>query len=123
MTRLPQTVIVLALLASTATAFAVTERLKLEKSPITGTRVDKIFSPVCECERNVAVVSFRLRKPERVTVDMLNSRGKSVATRPRPSAVPRAGNEIPNPIRSMSDVLSQGHDDRHDNVATAAAGI
>ena len=28
----------------------------------------------------VAVVSFRLRKPERVTVDMLNSRGKSVAT-------------------------------------------
>jgi len=73
-------VIVLALLASTATAFAVTERLKLEKSPITGTRVDKIFSPVCECERNVAVVSFRLRKPEPVTVDMLNSRGKSVAT-------------------------------------------
>ena len=80
LTRLPQTLIVLALLAATATAFAVTERLKLEKSPITGTRVDKVFSPVCECGRNVAVVSFRLRKPETVTVDMLDSEGHSVAT-------------------------------------------
>lgn len=80
MTRLPQTLIVLGLLAATATAFAVTERLKLEKSPVTGTRVDKIFSPVCECSRNVAVISFRLRKRETVTVDMLDSKGKSVAT-------------------------------------------
>jgi hypothetical protein len=80
LTRLPQTLIVLALLAATATAFAVTERLKLEKSPITGTRVDKIFSPVCECARDVAVISFRLRKAEWVTVDMLDSQGKSVAT-------------------------------------------
>lgn len=80
MTRLPQTLIVLGLLVATATAFAVTERLKLEKSPITGTRVDKIFSPVCECARNQSVISFRLRKPERVTVDILDSHGQSVAT-------------------------------------------
>lgn len=80
MSRLPQTVIVLALLVATATAFAVTERLKLEKSPVTGTKVDKIFSPVCECSHDVAVVSFRLRKPETVTVDILNSHGDSVAT-------------------------------------------
>ena len=80
MSRLPQTVIVLTLLVATATAFAVTERLKLEKSPVTGTKVDKIFSPVCECSHDVAVVSFRLRKPETVTVDILNSHGDSVAT-------------------------------------------
>lgn len=80
MSRLPHTLIVLALLAATATAFAVTERLKLEKSPITGTKVDKIFSPVCECSHDLAVISFRLRKPERVTVDMLDSHGHSVAT-------------------------------------------
>jgi FlgD Ig-like domain len=78
--RLPQTVIVLALLVATATAFAVTERLKLEKSPVTGTQVDKIFSPVCECPHDFAVVSFRLRKPETVTVDILDSHGDSVAT-------------------------------------------
>ena len=80
MSRLPQTLIVLAILAATASAFAVTERLKLEKSPITGTRVDKVFSPVCECARNVSVISFRLRKRGRVTVDMLDSNGDPVAT-------------------------------------------
>jgi hypothetical protein len=80
LSRLPQTLIVLALLVATATAFAVTERLKLEKSPVTGTRVDKIFSPVCECPHDVAVISFRLRKPETVTIDVLDSHGNSVAT-------------------------------------------
>jgi FlgD Ig-like domain len=80
LSRLPQTLIVLALLVATATAFAVTERLKLEKSPVTGTTVDKIFSPVCECSHDVAVISFRLRKAETVTVDVLDSRGDPIAT-------------------------------------------
>ena len=80
MARLPQTLIVLALLGATAAAFAVTERLKLEKSPVTGTRVDKIFSPVCECAREVAVISVRLRDPQVVTVDVLDSRRRSVRT-------------------------------------------
>jgi FlgD Ig-like domain len=78
--RLPQTLIVLALLAATAAAFAVTERLKLEKSPITGTRVDKVFSPVCECARDIAEISFRLRGSQVVTVDLLDSARRSVRT-------------------------------------------
>ena len=69
-----------ALLAATAAAFAVTERLKLEKSPITGTRVDKVFSPVCECARDIAEISFRLRGGQVVTVDMLDSKGRPVRT-------------------------------------------
>jgi hypothetical protein len=76
--RLPQTAVVLALLAATAAAFAVTERLKLERSPITGTRVDRVFSPVCECARDVAVVSFVLRKPGVVTIDVIDAEGDSV---------------------------------------------
>ncbi|HWQ24157.1 MAG TPA: FlgD immunoglobulin-like domain containing protein [Gaiellaceae bacterium] len=80
MARLPQTLIVLALLGATAAAFAVTERLKLERSPVTGTRVDKVFSPVCECARDVAVISFRLRKPAAVTVDVLDADGRRVRT-------------------------------------------
>jgi hypothetical protein len=80
LTRLPQTLIVLALLGATAAAFAVTERLKLEKSPITGTRVDKVFSPVCECARDLAEISFRLRGGQVVTVDMLDSDGDPVRT-------------------------------------------
>jgi len=78
--RLPQTLIVLALLGATAAAFAFTERLKLERSPITGTRVDRVFSPVCECARDVAVISFVLRKPGTVTVQLLDSAGRTVRT-------------------------------------------
>jgi len=71
--RLPQILIVLVLLGATAAAFAVTERLKLERSPVTGTRVDRLFSPVCECARDVAVISFVLRKSGQITVDVLDS--------------------------------------------------
>jgi FlgD Ig-like domain len=78
--RLPQTLIVLALLAATAAAFAVTERIKLERSPITGTQVDRVFSPVCECARDLAVISFVLRRAGVVTVDVLNADGRSVRT-------------------------------------------
>ena len=78
MARLPQLLIVLALLGATAAAFAFTERVKLERSPITGTKVDRVFSPVCECARNVAVISFVLRRRGTVTVDMLDSDGRRV---------------------------------------------
>jgi hypothetical protein len=76
--RLPQTLIVLALLGACAAAFAFTERLKLERSPITATKVDRVFSPVCECARDVAVVSFVLRKAGKVTVDILDGDGRRV---------------------------------------------
>jgi hypothetical protein len=42
-------VLVLLLLLATATAFVVTQHLKLEPSPISQTHVDKTFSPVCNC--------------------------------------------------------------------------
>jgi hypothetical protein len=76
--RWPQLLIVLVLLGATAAAFAVTERLKLERSPITGTKVDRVFSPVCECARDVAVISVVLRRRETVTVDVLDADGHSV---------------------------------------------
>lgn len=80
MARWPQLLIVLVLLGATAAAFAVTERLKLERSPVTGTKVDRVFSPVCECARDVAVISVVLRRPETVTVDVLDAGGESVRT-------------------------------------------
>lgn len=72
--------LVFVLLGATAAAFAVTERLKLERSPITGTRVDKVFSPVCECARDVAVISFVLRRRETMTLDILDKSRKSIRT-------------------------------------------
>jgi hypothetical protein len=71
---------VLAVLGATAAAFAVTERLKLERSPITGTQVDRVFSPVCECARDVAVISFVLRRRETVTLDILDKDRRSIRT-------------------------------------------
>jgi hypothetical protein len=78
--RWPQLLIVLVLLGATAAAFAVTERLKLERSPVTGTRVDRVFSPVCECARDIAVVSFVLRHRETVTLDILDKDRRSIRT-------------------------------------------
>ena len=89
MAKLPQTLVVLALLGATAAAFAVTERLKLERSPITGTRVDRLFSPVCECLRDAATISFVLRQRGEITVDVLDSEGDVVRTLVRDRDEPR----------------------------------
>jgi hypothetical protein len=89
MARLPQMIVVLALLGATAAAFAVTERLKLERSPITGTQVDRVFSPVCECARDSATISFVLRQPARITVDLLDRDRRPMRTLVRDVDEPR----------------------------------
>jgi hypothetical protein len=70
--RVASTVLVLGLLGGTATAFAVTESLKLERIPITAPRVDKVFSPVCGCDTATATIRFRLREPDRLTVAIVD---------------------------------------------------
>ena len=72
--------LVLALLGGTAAAFAVTEGLKLERSPIAATKVDKVFSPVCGCPRDHAGIAFRLRRGDDVTVAIVDSGGHVVRT-------------------------------------------
>jgi hypothetical protein len=62
------TILALILLAATATAFAVTQRLKLEPSPVSQTRIDKVFSPVCRCRSAVANIDFSLRRADGLTV-------------------------------------------------------
>ncbi len=76
----PRLVLVLVLLGATAAALAVSERLKLERSPITGTQVDRVFSPVCECARDAAVISFVLRRRETLTLDILDKNRRSIRT-------------------------------------------
>lgn len=74
MARIASTVLVVALLAGTAAAFALTQGLKLEKSPIFGTDVDTVFSPVCDCEpkERVALIEFKLRGPDRLDVSIVD---------------------------------------------------
>jgi hypothetical protein len=70
-------VLVVALLGGSAAAFAVTERLKLVRSPIYGTHVDKVVSPK---SAQKAKIAFRLRKPDRLTLTMVDSGDRIVRT-------------------------------------------
>lgn len=79
MARVLSTAVVLALLAATAVAFAVTEGAKLTKSPITATYVSPIFSPAGKA-KPTAEVRFRLRTSQRLTVWIEDSKGRNVAT-------------------------------------------
>lgn len=80
MQRVLTTVTLLGLLVATAAAFAITEHLKLIKSPVYGTLVSKVFSPSCRCSTSTAAVRFRLRRPDRVTVTIVDSHQHQVAT-------------------------------------------
>jgi FlgD Ig-like domain len=77
--RILPTVVVLALLGCTAAAFAVTESLKLEKSPIYRTAVDKEVAPD-STGHATAGIGFALRKPDRITVAIVNGNGDVVRT-------------------------------------------
>jgi hypothetical protein len=70
-------VLVVGLLGGSAAAFAVTERLKLERSPIFGTHVDKVVSPA---SRQRAEIVFRLRKSDSVSLAMVDSDNRVVRT-------------------------------------------
>ena len=79
--------LVVALLAATAAAFALTQGLKLEKSPIFGTDVQPVFSPVCKpgCERETALIEFKLRKADQLDVSIVQG-GEVVRTIERRAA-------------------------------------
>jgi hypothetical protein len=71
--RVATIVLVVALLGGTAAAFAVTEALKLERSPVTAPRFDEVFSPVCDCPNSVAQLRLRFRVEDRVDAAILDS--------------------------------------------------
>ncbi len=64
--------LVVALLAATAAAFALTQGLKLQKSPIFGTQVQPVFSPVCGCDKDTARIVFKLRNADRIDVSIVD---------------------------------------------------
>lgn len=76
--RLAPYALVAALLVATSAAFVVTEKLKLTRNPIVGPRVDKLFSPTCDCATESASIAFRLRSPDRVSVQIIDADGDVV---------------------------------------------
>src|SRR5216683_3611440 len=76
MRRNAPTILALLLIVATATAFAVTQRLKLEPSPISRTRVSVVFSPVCRCDTKVANIEFALRRADQLRIAMQTDSGE-----------------------------------------------
>ena len=74
------TTLLLLLLVATTVAFAITEGLKLEPSPIRSVYVDKVFSPTCDCDSNAATVRFRLRQADRMTLSIVDGNEHQVRT-------------------------------------------
>jgi hypothetical protein len=74
-------IVVTFLLGGTAAAFALTEQLKLERSPVLRTSVGKLLGPNCHCRKYGTVsIGFALRKPDTLTVAIVDSHGQVVRT-------------------------------------------
>ena len=69
---------VLALLLASAAAFAVAERLKLERSPVAAPDLERVIGPVCECDKADGTLSVRFREPVVVTASVVNADGDTV---------------------------------------------
>lgn len=81
MIRVPQygpAALVALVLVATGLSTLYVESLKLEPSPIRGTRVTKVFSPVCRCDSTKARISFRVGKPDAVAVSIVDAAGRDV---------------------------------------------
>jgi hypothetical protein len=85
-------VVVIALLGGSAAAFAFTEHVKLERSPVYATLVGKRLGPNCRCQFRKIRIWFTLRKPERLSVVVVNSDDQVVRTLLMPTPV-RAGKQ------------------------------
>jgi flagellar hook assembly protein FlgD len=86
--RILSTAVIVGLLAATAAAFAITERLKLTKSPITATKVVRAY--VSPGAHTTAAVAIRFRRRDRVTVTIQDSHRHEVDTLAYRELVPRA---------------------------------
>jgi FlgD Ig-like domain len=78
--RLFSVLVVVFLLGGTAAAFAVTQGLKLERSPVLAPEITKTFSPVCACDRDTATIGFRLRNGDTATLEVVDADGDVVRT-------------------------------------------
>jgi FlgD Ig-like domain len=74
------TALVLALFAGTAAAFVLTVSLKLVRSPLDRVRVEPAVAPTCACRHDEARIRFRVRRPDRIDVVVLDEAGEAVRT-------------------------------------------
>ena len=68
------------LLVGSAAAFAWTEKLKLERSPIVRPRFAPVFSPTCACRQRTARLALRLRRADTIDAVIVDGDGEVVRT-------------------------------------------
>ncbi|MBD0291608.1 MAG: hypothetical protein ICV74_10170, partial [Thermoleophilia bacterium] len=78
MRQIAVAVVAASLLAASAAAFAVAERLKLERSPLTAPRLERLIAPECECARARAELAVRLRRADTIDVSIVRLSGAHV---------------------------------------------
>ncbi|HEY8857921.1 MAG TPA: FlgD immunoglobulin-like domain containing protein [Gaiellales bacterium] len=89
-------IVIAVLLAASGLAFLRAEQLKLERSPVGGTKLQKYFSTTCpihrktRCTSHAALLRFRLRKPATVALAIVNGSGDIVRR-----LTPAAGERLP----------------------------
>jgi hypothetical protein len=88
------TILVLTLLVGTAVAFAETERLKLEPTPIEESFVQPAFSPVCGCDQAEAAIRLRLHRADTVTVRIRNAADHTVRVLVEGRRLPRGRTQL-----------------------------
>jgi hypothetical protein len=89
-------IVIAVLLAASGLAFLRAEQVKLERSPVGGTKLQKYFSTTCpihrktRCTSHSALLRFRLRKPATVALTIESSSGDIVRR-----LTPAAGERLP----------------------------
>jgi hypothetical protein len=107
------TIVVVALLAATAVAFATTERQKLEKTPFAVLHVDEMFSPA----HGPAAIALRFQRRHLLTLQILDRRDRVVDTLASESPVERgthifrwSGKGVPNGVYRPRATLDTGRE-------------
>lgn len=78
MPRIATILLLVALLGGTSAAFAITQSLKNEPSPVGVPRFDRLLAPTCDCESDTATLGLRLRRTDRVTAEIVDAGGQTV---------------------------------------------
>jgi hypothetical protein len=76
--RIAPTLVALLLVGGTSAAFAVAEKLKLERAPVTAPRFTRQFSPPCACATSTAELQLRFRRAETVDATIVDAAGETV---------------------------------------------
>lgn len=81
-------ILLVLLLAGTTAAFAYTQALKSERSPLGVPRFERKLAPTCDCPAAEATLRLRLREADRVSAEIVDADGTVVRTLAEDEAEP-----------------------------------